>query len=620
MNDPINDFRDEIQGVGLLPGEIIPDGKIRRCGTSEKPKSDNGWFVLYENPPAGAWGDWQRGLKGTWSGNGGEMDPESWKKLKADAEQQKKARQKEEAERQTKAAKEATSTLLGLPEAKENPYLERKGVKPCPGLKVDGNVLVVPVLEAGSKVISLQRIKPDGEKRFLKGGKAKGGYFTILGPDSKSLYICEGIATGLTVHEATGSTVLLCFSSGNLMAVARMARKKYPKREITICADNDLRTEGEIGRNPGIEAGTEAAEAIKAKMVQPGAEGDFNDLYQVKGLNVVKNIVLSSPSMRVMSLGDMVKEDIKHPPALIEGLLEEEDSLLLTGAGGLGKSLVALDIAFCVASGLNVFGVHEVRKPVNVLIMQSENSRKTHDSRVAAFIVAPEYMAAADKVFQVVLSNGDPRVTGDIEDGEFQKRLGGWIEDADAGLVIMDPLISYHARNENDNTLMRKVCDQITHIMAIRKTAVMIAHHHGKAEHQGQDKSRGATAIPQWARGVLTMTPVRLEGKDLIEVRHTKAGNFRKAKPVYAEIMDGPSIEWVDIQDKFPPLELCRILEAQGGEAKSNKVFVEAIIDALGGNEKIVRPAIQRGVIEGVFIETRIGKSLKYTLPDEGSE
>ncbi len=289
--DPFQAFREAAVEAGLRPGEIIPDGVLRRCGTADRPKGDDGWVVLFDDPPAGAFENWKAGFKKTWSGgNGREPDPETRKRIKQKIEAEKNARVEGEAARHAKAAEETKGILLSCPDADDaTPYLLKKGVRSVPGLKRDGTDLVIPVLDPrDSQPMSIQRVDPDGKKRFLPGGKTKGGYFSIRGLDEGPLYIAEGIATALSVHEAAGSTALCAFNAGNLLDVAKMARKRYPQREIILCADDDRTTARKTGTNPGIEAATKAAKAVRGRVVVPGLDGDFNDLHQKRGLRAVK--------------------------------------------------------------------------------------------------------------------------------------------------------------------------------------------------------------------------------------------------------------------------------------------------------------------------------------------
>ena len=88
------------------------------------------------------------------------------------------------------------------------------------------NALLIPVLDESGALQSLQRIYPDGSKRFLVGGKIQGGHFVIRGQQEKPIAICEGLATGASIHQATGWTVYVAFSANNLQAVTLSARRK----------------------------------------------------------------------------------------------------------------------------------------------------------------------------------------------------------------------------------------------------------------------------------------------------------------------------------------------------------------------------------------------------------
>ena len=71
--------------------------------------------------------------------------------------------------------------------------------------------------------------------------------------------LCEGWATGASLHEATGLPVVAAMDAGNLGPVAELLRRSYPDAAITIVADNDDKPGREI--NPGVTAATKAAVA-----------------------------------------------------------------------------------------------------------------------------------------------------------------------------------------------------------------------------------------------------------------------------------------------------------------------------------------------------------------------
>lgn len=172
----------------------------------------------------------------------------------------------------------------------QHPYLTTKGVQ-AHGVRSDAaGALLVPMRDTAGNMHSIQTITPDGEKRFLSGGRVKGCYLAIGKPRGGALIVCEGYATGASIHEATGQAVAIAFNAGNLVAVAVALHAKHPALEITIAADDDYQTEG----NPGITKATEAAQAVGGVVAvpdfganRPDRATDFNDLAQVAGLDAV---------------------------------------------------------------------------------------------------------------------------------------------------------------------------------------------------------------------------------------------------------------------------------------------------------------------------------------------
>lgn len=58
----------------------------------------------------------------------------------------------------------------------------------------------------------MQTIGSNGFKRFQKGGDVLGGYMLLGKDEGKLAYVCEGFATGATVHQATGRNVYIAFN------------------------------------------------------------------------------------------------------------------------------------------------------------------------------------------------------------------------------------------------------------------------------------------------------------------------------------------------------------------------------------------------------------------------
>jgi putative DNA primase/helicase len=177
--------------------------------------------------------------------------------------------------------------------------------------------LLVPIWSAPRKLASLQAIfatktigrKPRDDERderrdkdYLAGGAKRGCYFALgkIKPDTDLVLVCEGYATGASLHEAEGAPVMVAFDAGNLEPVAAMVRGKLPNARIVICADNDRFTARPDGSawNPGVELATKAAESCNGVVAVPqfdenvpGQPTDFNDLHALCGLGPVRQII-----------------------------------------------------------------------------------------------------------------------------------------------------------------------------------------------------------------------------------------------------------------------------------------------------------------------------------------
>jgi putative DNA primase/helicase len=295
MSAPIEQFRDAIQSAGLIPPDVIEaDGKLRRFPSNGKQGDDAGWYVLHDGGiPAGTFGDWRNGLSQSWRADiGRKLTAGEIAAHKANMEAIRRQREEDQALRHTEAASRAKAILeAATPAPTDHAYLVKKAI-PASGARVHDGRLVIP-MRADGDLQSLQFIGADGEKRFLTGGRVTGCYFSI-GKPTETLCIAEGFATGASIHEATGHAVAVAFDAGNLPAVAKAMRAKFPDLKIIICGDFDKSGTGQ-------KAATEAAQAIGALVTIPQftaeelaadkAPSDWNDYAGLRGAEAVKQAI-----------------------------------------------------------------------------------------------------------------------------------------------------------------------------------------------------------------------------------------------------------------------------------------------------------------------------------------
>ncbi|SFA82469.1 putative DNA primase/helicase [Pseudomonas sp. NFIX10] len=283
MNDATVLFRDALQAVyGSLDWMPEADGYIHRFRVPEdKPGTLNGWYVLYlDGIASGAFGSWKAGGANTWCSRE-PVDAREAAQIRERVDHARRQREAEQLKRQQQAAEQANRWWRNARRAApDHPYLTAKGVR-SHSLRQRGADLLVPLYLDG-RLVNLQRIGPDGAKRFLPGGRVKGTYspLGIIEPGSV-LCICEGWATAASLHQHGGYVVAAAMNAGNLIPAAMALRARYPGQPIVIAGDDDRLTDG----NPGRAAANAAAAAVGGQVAFPdwpeGAPNDltdFNDL------------------------------------------------------------------------------------------------------------------------------------------------------------------------------------------------------------------------------------------------------------------------------------------------------------------------------------------------------
>jgi putative DNA primase/helicase len=267
-------FHQFVEANGIIVPDTFTPGRWIRCRTATHPRKKNGSIKLADDGQVGWCQDYAVHSEPlTWRAGDGAA-------LAAPIDRAEIARRQAERRAALVRATYEARAYYGAcaPLRDGHQYLVDKGlgVAGCRGLRVDAaGWLVIPMLYNG-KVLSVQRISPDGEKKFHAGATTKSAYY-VIEPSSASLTILvEGFATGLTLFQAVpNSRVIVAFNAGNLALVAeRMERAGM----AVVCADNDHETEARIGRNPGLDAARAAAEVLGVGLAFPTCTGtDWND-------------------------------------------------------------------------------------------------------------------------------------------------------------------------------------------------------------------------------------------------------------------------------------------------------------------------------------------------------
>ena len=528
-------FLEEIGKHQDPPERIVADGQIHRYGPKQVL-----WYVLHlDGISAGAFGDWRdQGETRKWCVKGAsEMTNAEHAAHRERMERIRSERDEEQRKLHKKVQEEAERILESAkPADPEHGYLKRKGIKPhnLRQNQRDGfDILLVEARDADGQLWSLQRIYPNGRKLaklFIKEGRKQGCFHTI-GESSGTRIVCEGIATAASLYEATGHCVHSAFDCGNLLSVAEAIRAKYPDSEIIIAADDDHRTKG----NPGMKKAEEAARAVNGTVAlpdfgtdRPDHATDFNDLHQLKGLEVVKQCIENAKHPQQVSDADpeladrqraglqestgkevrlclLKASEVRMKPVrwLWPSVLPQGKLVILAGDPGLGKSQVSLYVAAIVSKGGTWPVLGEGCESGKVIILSAEDGAE--DTIVPRLKAAGADLERVHIVQAVRQRDGLERhldLTSDAQllRGEVE-RLGN------VRLIIVDPISSYLGKvDSHRNTEVRAALNPLVELAEDVSACLLCVTHLNKSSANALSRVTGSIAFVASARASYVVT------------------------------------------------------------------------------------------------------------------
>lgn len=604
----------------ISQGDLEP-GKLVRFSTNGKTGDRAGWIKVFPDGAGAAFGCWRQGISETWH-SGTVRTPEEKRafaeKVRQAQEEAEKAKQAAREER-SRLSTELISSLQGA--SPDHPYLKRKNILPH-GVKEDEKRnLIIPLYGSGGKIHGHQIIKPDGSKMFAPDTAPKGHYYPIGKPVGKVtlIIVCEGFATGATIHEATGHLVACAFNAGNLEAVALALKGKYPEAQIIICADDDFRVEGNPGRTKAINA----ARAVGGLIAFPAFSGsrddkdtDFNDMARLEGLEAVRKAIEAAarpepenapegqtddtrPRFVVVSAMDLMMLEIPPRKNLLAPWLPEQGLTMAYGGRGTGKTFFGIGVAYAVASG-GVFLKWNADTPQGVLYLDGEMPAITMKDRLAKAILSnPKEISAP---FHILTPDLQPSGMLDLGNKDDQTYLESYLDDVK--LIIVDNLSTLCRQGkENEGEGWLPVQEWALRQRAAGRSVLFI-HHAGKDGNQ-----RGTSRREDVLDTVIALRRPKDYSQDkgaCFELYFEKARGFfgEDARPFEAKLITMPdnSQEWT-----FKSLE--ESTEEKVANLLNEGVPQHEIAEMLGLNKSTVSRAKKKAIEKGLINSQQINNS-----------
>lgn len=528
------------------PGQIVADGRwhsFRISDTRHKGSKPGRYMLHLDGKPNGIFMDWRdEKTRHKWFGEGSfeSLDRAEIERRRRDRQ----AQQRAEFEQAARAARAFWDTCTKINGA-SHPYLDAKQVGPNGARYGSGELfglgkvqcVVVPLYGADDRLMSLQAIRADGERRFWRGSTHEGTHFRIGEDDGVSpIVFAEGFSTSATIHEATGFLTVMAVNSGNMATVARWAGHRWAGRDMIVAGDDDwhLVDHPKVQRNVGREESEKMARMLPARHVMPEMFGlatdggdDFNDMAREFGLDEVRGAFEGAKTVA----GD-VAEQIEEEERLVKAspfvwrpteaiparkwlygkhLLRKFVSVDVA-AGGVGKSSLKIGEALAMATGRDLYSKGLPEGALTVWLWNLEDPVEEIERRIHAtaqrFRIKPEELggrlyvdSGRDQPLVIATEGPDgAKIAKPVVEALIAEMLERKID-----VLTVDPFISSHAVSENDNNAIDIVARE-WNVIAERTGAAINLVHHVRKQNGAEataDSARGASALIGKARSVV---------------------------------------------------------------------------------------------------------------------
>jgi hypothetical protein len=161
---------------------------------------------------------------------------------------------------------------------------------------------------------------------------------------------------------------------------------------------------------------------------------------------------------------------------------------ILSGEGGMGKSMLAISLALQAVTGLNLSGypIHSSKRNGKVVYFTCEESASIIASRMVAYTKHAGQQAFQDGRADFLKNLIDNRLKlidlsyggSNIFDGVFESYLDTL--DGDIDLIVIDTFSDIHELDENSAKDMNRVMRRLNHLAKQFNACVLILHHTNK--------------------------------------------------------------------------------------------------------------------------------------------
>ena len=472
--------------------------------------------------------------------------------------------------------------------ANQIPYHVTKQIPLLGKAYLDGDNVIIPLMGVSSgEKRGTQTIKPNSSKLFSK-GMTKEGCGCFIGENSNILYVCEGWATAVAVHMATGEQVLFALDAKTLVKTVR--RLQHPR--IIIAGDND-------------PEGVKAASKANFPYALPEKEGwDWWDVFNALGTEGVKeqidkvwdpkdlatstseasqvSVECSPDQVNWFCFSDLEEKPLPPRQWLVENWIPLGQPSLFYGDGGTGKSLAALQLMIAVASGNKWFGlqtdqgssmyltaeddVDELHRRIDKICWTSEINYSDLKNAHSVSLVGQDALLANQDFY-----------TKSLNPTSLFHQIEDKIKLIEPKLVVVDTLADVFPGDENQRAQARQFISLLRKPAHKYNCAVVVLAHPSLS---GLNSGSGTSGSTAWSNSVRSRFYLkRLQDDDPDKRVLTLEKNN------YARIGNEINLRWEDGCFKFDPQSSG--LDFKAASYKAQRVFLRLLEEHIENGQNV---------------------------------
>ena len=315
-----------------------------------------------------------------------------------------------------------------------------------------------------------------------------------------------------------------------------------------------------------------------------------------------------SVSLEVIHAAELISSPAVSQPFLVAPFFPAGGKAILAGNSGVGKTMLAENIAYTVADGKLLFQRFNVAR-ANVLYVDSESHPALTRVRVGRIAMG---LQATHRGVSLIF----PEKRLDLGIPKNREELCRRIDEVKAGLAILDSFLCFASlRSENDNSEVREWLERLNEIPKTTGAALLILDHAAKgtperAKARTPLSARGAGAKQDWADCVMTFEEQKSDLKFLRTLRFPKT---RFCAPVPALIleMDSNFVFTPSGEDETCPIFLVTQTVEQNPGIAAMKLY-HLLMSLTGCSRPTADRAARKAAELGSIIREEKGKYVNY--------